>query len=92
MEEVEDPLLPPVFSAPVASDQVADSLLWLFPRRAACCRGAWAAPWAGAQLAAAGLQAELEGGRGVSASLVWWAPLPEGLANGTRFASGPVWA
>ena len=33
-----------------------------------------------AQLAAAVLQAELEGGRGVSASLDWWAPSLEELA------------
>src|SRR4029434_4025450 len=47
-------------------------------------------PGQGAQLVAAVLQAELEGGRGVSASLAWWAPSLEELASGTRFSSGPV--
>ena len=48
-------------------------------------------PGQGAQLVAAVLQAELESGRGVSASLARWAPSLEELASGTRFASGPVW-
>ena len=61
-------------------------------------RGEWSTvagpglrPDQGAQLAAAVLQAELEGGRGVSASLARWAPSLEELASGTRLASGPVW-
>src|SRR4029434_7743459 len=48
-------------------------------------------PGQGAQLVVV-LQAALEGGRDVAPSHVWCAPLLEGLANGTRFASGPVWA
>src|SRR4029434_7334974 len=48
-------------------------------------------PGQGAQLAAAVLQAALEGGRVVSASLAQWIPLLEALASGTRFSSGPVW-
>ena len=36
------------------------------------------------------LQAALEGGRDVSASLARWIPLLEALASGTRFSSGPV--
>src|SRR4029434_8590792 len=49
-------------------------------------------PGPGTQLAAAVLQAELEGGRGVSASLAWWAPSLEELASRTRVAFGPGWA
>src|SRR4029434_1596216 len=43
----------------------------------------------GAQLVAV-LQAALEGGRGVSASLARWTPLLKALASGTCFSSGPV--
>ena len=78
VEAVWAPPLPPVWPLGNCHHQVAGGL-------------PLPCPWQGAQLAAAGLQAELEDGRGVSASLAWWAPLLEELASGTRFAVGAVW-
>ena len=65
---------------------------YLCPARVEWCTvaGRQLRPGQGVQLATAVLQAELEGGRGVSASLARWTPLLEALASGTRFSSGPV--